>query len=124
LLEFALVIPVFVFVLYGIIAYGMALSAKASLTNAAADGARAAIGATDPVAAATTRANSAMSSYAADAYTVEPVLETPCPGSSNDQCIRVTITFNYKDHPLVPSAPGLGLVLPDQIRASYEVRLS
>src|SRR3954449_1529140 len=45
MLEFALVIPIFVFVLYGLIAYGVALSAKQTITHSAAEGARAAVGA-------------------------------------------------------------------------------
>src|SRR3954452_22825366 len=45
LLEFALVIPIFVFVLYGLIAFGMMLSAKQTVTHSDAEGARAAVGA-------------------------------------------------------------------------------
>ena len=45
MLEFALVIPIFVFVLYGLIAFGIMLSAKQTITHATAEGARAAIGA-------------------------------------------------------------------------------
>src|SRR5438270_9596571 len=63
LLEFALVIPIFVFVLYGLIAFGLMLSAKQTVTNAAAEGARAAVGASgDPVAAARSKVGSAMQS--------------------------------------------------------------
>ena len=36
MLEFALVIPIFIFVLYGLIAYGIALSAKQTITHSAA----------------------------------------------------------------------------------------
>src|SRR5437588_6838703 len=64
MLEFALVIPIFVFVLYGLIAFGLMLSAKQTVTNAAAEGARAAVGATgDPVATAKAKVDSAMKSY-------------------------------------------------------------
>ena len=45
MLEFALVIPIFIFVLYGLIAFGMMLSAKQTITHSAAEGARAAVGA-------------------------------------------------------------------------------
>src|SRR4051812_45463695 len=44
LLEFALVFGIFVFVLYGLIAFGMMMSMKQNITHAATEGARAAIG--------------------------------------------------------------------------------
>ena len=45
MVEFALVIGLFVLVLYGLIAYGLALDLKQNMTHAATEGARAAIGA-------------------------------------------------------------------------------
>src|SRR4051794_2859929 len=68
MLEFALVIPIFVFVLYGLIAYGVMLNAKQTITNAASEGARGAVGAQPATAqgqkdAAKARAKSAMGAF-------------------------------------------------------------
>src|SRR4051794_20844099 len=47
LLEFALVAPIFFFILYGLVVFGMALALKQGVTNAAAEAARSTIGVTD-----------------------------------------------------------------------------
>ena len=44
LVEFALVVGLFVFILYGLISFGMILATKQRITNAAAEAARAAVG--------------------------------------------------------------------------------
>jgi len=131
MLEFALVIPIFIFVLYGIIAFGIMLSAKQSLTNAASEGARAAVGAVpnagetqsaaesrvakDRVTQALTGQLSGNSSSAVTTATVNPC------GTNN--CITVTITYPYSSKPLIPSAPGLGLVTPNNLTATAVVQV-
>src|SRR5579862_9288246 len=45
LLEFVLVIPLFLYVLYAMVGFGLSLSLKEDITHASAEGARAAIGA-------------------------------------------------------------------------------
>ncbi|MDQ6798701.1 MAG: pilus assembly protein, partial [Actinomycetota bacterium] len=50
-MEFALVFPIFVFVLGGLITFGVILAQKQQITTAAADGARSAVGAASPAAA-------------------------------------------------------------------------
>ena len=45
--EFPLVVGLFVFILYGLIAFGMILATKQRVTNATAEGARAAVGQTN-----------------------------------------------------------------------------
>ena len=47
LVEFALVLPVFVLVLFGLISFGMVLALKQGVTNASADAARSVIGVVD-----------------------------------------------------------------------------
>jgi len=44
-------------------------------------------------------------------------------GSSND-CMRVTVSYPYKDHSLLPSVPGLGFVLPKTISYSALAEVS
>jgi Flp pilus assembly protein TadG len=131
LLEFALVFGIFVFVLYGLIAFGMMLSMKQTITHAATEGARAAIGVTDDPAtpnderedAAKARVASALSGWnAAQVAHTSVVVSFPntCPTS----CIKVHITYDYKNQPLVPPAPGLGLVTPDTLSSDAIVALS
>ena len=47
-----------------------------------------------------------------------------CDGSVTAYCLTVTIPFNYRDYPIVPSAPGLGVFMPDQLLSDATVRLT
>ena|SRR5579864_6008618 len=131
MLEFALVIPIFIFVLYGLITFGMMLSAKQTMTHAAAEGARAAVGAAPndaaEIQAAHDRVASAMQSvsqYKVDDPGAFQANVDWCSGSSGPRCITVTITYDYAAHPIVPPAPGLGLVTPDKLTSKAVVQVS
>lgn len=119
--EFALVVGLFIFVLYGLIAFGMILATKQRVTNAAAEGARAAVGQTSSaaaVSAATARVLAA--GLPAGAYT--PVYTTaPC---GSNQCITVTINYDLAGSPVVPPAPGLGLFTPGTLTSTAVVQYS
>ncbi len=118
-MEFALVVGLFVFVLYGLIAFGMVLATKQRVTNAAAEGARAAVGSATPadaVNAATARVLAA--GLPTGAYT--PTYSTATCGSN--ECITVTITYNLETNPVVPPAPGLGLVMPKTMKSTAVVQ--
>jgi Flp pilus assembly protein TadG len=114
MVEFALVVGVFVMVLYGLIYFGMALATKQRVTNAAAEGARAAVGQTTATAAsvATTRVNSLLGGTA-KGYTIGPDPTGPHVGPCDPavpagaQCVTVTITWDWAHRPAVPAAPGL-----------------
>jgi Flp pilus assembly protein TadG len=110
MVEFALVVGVFVMVLYGLIYFGMALATKQRVTNAAAEGARAAVGQTTAAAAQTTAQTRVIALLGTQAgrYTVNPVA-APCSSSAptGPQCVTVTITWDWAGHPVVPAAPGL-----------------
>jgi Flp pilus assembly protein TadG len=119
--EFALVVGIFFMVLYGLICFGMTLATKQRITNAAAEAARAAVGQTsgpNAVSAATARVLAA--GLPAGHYT--PTYSTAACGSN--QCITVTITYDLKNHPVVPPAPGLGIVLPDVMTSKATVQYS
>ncbi len=119
LVEFALVIGLFVFIIYGLVAFGMILATKQRVTNAAAEGARAAVGQTSSagaVSAATARVQTALGMPGAYA----PVYSTAACGSN--QCITVTITYNLATNPVVPPAPGLGLVTPNTVSSTAVVQ--
>ena len=125
--EFALVILPLVFILYGLIAFGMMFALKQSMTNAASDAARSAIGATDPVATAKATVAQRLDwlggkyNPATDITVPAP---TACPGDPSHQCITVTINYPYDARPLVPHAPGLGLITPDRFQSQATVQIS
>jgi Flp pilus assembly protein TadG len=125
--EFALVIGLFVFVLYGLVWFGMMLALKQGITNAAAEGARSAVGLTGP--AAQTRAQQTVAdrlswlggNYSASDVTVG--LPAPCAGGSGT-CITVKILYPWESRPIVPPAPGLGLVSPESFGSEATVQIS
>jgi Flp pilus assembly protein TadG len=136
--EFALIVPVFLLLIYGGLSFGLAMSARGVLTEAAAEGARAAIGAQvipadagsqctafQRVAAA--QAQSALKALgtAAAAYATITATATPCQAAATTGVLMtVTITYPYGAHPTIPNAPGLGAVMPATLGASYSVGAS
>ena len=58
-------------------------------------------------------------------YTVTPVAG-PCnlSATSGPQCIKVTVTYDWENHPAVPAAPGLGLAPVDSLGSSATVQYS
>ncbi len=125
--EFALVIGLFVFILYGLIAFGMILATKQRITNGAAEGARAAVGQTTDAAAksvAIARITQALGTPGST-YTIGPGVGEPTTATCGaNKCITVTITYNLGAHPVVPPAPGLGLVTPNTISSTAVVQYS
>jgi Flp pilus assembly protein TadG len=134
MLEFALVIPIFVFVLYGLIAFGIMLSAKQSIVHAGAEGARAAVGAVpntgEQLSDAQTRVakqavhNSLTSALGGNRYddTMTVASVANCVGTTG-KCITVVVTYPYSSKPLVPPAPGLGLVSPSTLSTTAIVQV-
>jgi len=123
-LELALILPVFVFILYALIAFGVAVSTKHNITSAASEAARAAIGASDYNTAKTQAQNRITTQLGAanGRYTVTiPSSATTC---GTHSCIEVTITWDYAGHPVVPSAPGLGVFMPNTLTSKAVVQYS
>ena len=141
--EFALVaIPLF-FILYGLIAFGMMLALKQSITNAAAEGARAVVGVEDDTAtpavdervekAKTTVANRLTwlgSKYQPSDLTVSwynsssGSCDVPAGGTPpSPATICVKITYPYDSRPLIPNAPGLGLITPSNLGSEARVQV-
>ncbi|NHC22709.1 hypothetical protein G6553_05905 [Nocardioides sp. IC4_145] len=140
-MEFALVAPLLLLLLFGIISYGYMLSFRQALSQAAAEGARAA--AVAPVAAnrqadAMAALNEGLASYGVSCTSTglmkgsTPVgtcsVSTPtsCTGSGTTSplCIKVSVDYLYGAHPLTPAFPGLGAVLPDHLQYSSSARVS
>ena len=142
LVEFALIAPIFVTLVFGIISYGYMLSYRQALGQAASEGARAAavVPSGMSVAAKGTRAlnalNDSLSSYgvtcagsvlkhgSTTAGSCSIQTKTACPSDSSRSCAIVTIVHRYRDHPLIPTFPGLGITLPEQLTYTAVVEVS
>ncbi len=116
--EFALVVPVFLLVLYGLIFFGMLLANKQAITNAAADAARSSVGAVAGPAgggpagetqdqAVIRVAKAAILSHLGSVYDSPDPTVNFCTGAAGPKCITVIVQRNA---PPVPPAPGLGIV--------------
>jgi Flp pilus assembly protein TadG len=125
LVEFSIGIVVLLMLLFGIISYGYALSFKQGLTQAAAEGARAAAVATagsattaaqSGVARAVSAFNKTCGSGGLSCTYSTLALDTNC--STNGACMRVQVSYDYNHYPLLPKFPGLGILLPDTIKST------
>jgi Flp pilus assembly protein TadG len=121
--EFALIVPVFLLLLFGIIAYGYMLSFRQSVSQAASEGARAAAVApssADRQAVAYTAIQNVLGSTCGSTYLT---CSTATPASCSS-CISVTVTYRYGDDPTKLSFPGIGIAMPDTLTFTSTVELS
>ncbi|QYJ04713.1 pilus assembly protein [Nocardioides panacisoli] len=136
--EFALVVPLLVTMVFGIITFGYMLSFRQAVSQAAAEGARAAAVApatADRNARATEAINDSLSSYdvvcaggglthdGSPAGTCSISAPAACTTGADGECVVVTLDYLYSAEPLLP-APLVGLILPDNLRYVTEVRVS
>ena len=123
--EFALVLPLLMVIVFGIVNYGDMLSVRQSVSQAAAEGARAAAVRTGTDAQKVTAAEEAV----ADALDVHGeeclagadgcrVTIGACE-TGGDQCVTVRVVIAYD-----PLIPGFGLVLPETLRYTAVARVS
>ena len=139
MVEFAFVVVLLIALLYGIISYGLILAAQSTVTQAAADGARAGIVASTSSQASTAEIQAGndvswMGKGACYEQDVPSGLSTAaisckatpeqCPSISTNQCLKVTVTYNYKSSPLFPILPGLGIITPTQISSTDVLQIS
>lgn len=115
---------------FATVAYAYMLSFRQTVSQSAAEGARAAAvapsGATQ--AQRETVARNAVSSAMATGvgrlsctspYVTCSVVRVPnCGDGSGKDCMKVTVSYPYRDHSLLPSMPGLGFTLPPSITYS------
>lgn len=112
-----MVVGLFAFFLYGLIAFGVVLATKQRVTSAAADGARAAVGSDNIGAAQAKVLSQVQTKLGTTGYTITYPQYTDLAGcKAPAECIKVTITYA-----LQPS-PGLGLVVPPNTTAEAVVR--
>ncbi len=131
LVEFAFVVVLLVALLYGIVSYGLILSAESTITQAAADGARAGI-----VASSTWKAtaeaqagtdlgwmNKGTCGESSTTITCN-ASEAPCASNASIECLTVTVSYNYASSPLFPLLPGMGVITPSTISSTNVLQIS
>jgi len=140
--EFALVVPLLTMILFGIISYGVMLSFRQSLSQAAAEGARAAAvtfvedDKKDEAVLAVSGALDSFNVTCTDAGNLvrdgddvgecdisDPKACVPA-AAAGVQCVIVTLTYDYQDNSIVPTFPGVGIVLPDKLTYEAQARVS
>lgn len=129
-MEFALVAPLLIFLLFAIISYGYMLSFRQSISQGASEGARAAaVWATsyqttqdsDRTAAAKTQVNSALASYGVSCSSGATCTVTIA-ACGTAKCVTVKVSYPYEVKPLTPSFPLVPL--PDTLTYSATARVS
>jgi Flp pilus assembly protein TadG len=118
---------------FATIGYAYMLSFRQTVSQSAAEGARAAAVApatADRDTAALEAVNASMSTGSGGLecgqdHLVCRVSTVPnCGDGSSRDCIKVTVEYPYRDHSLLPSVPGLGFILPSTISYSAVAEVS
>lgn len=127
-LETALTLPLLLGAIWAVISFGLVFTVDHTLSAAASDGARAAVGVSDEAAAvaaahaaATDRLDSALGTFAPDAVVATPTV-TDCVAPAGARCITVTVTYPWGTAPIVPDL--FAVVTPDELLATSTVQLS
>lgn len=145
--EFALIVPILLVLVFGIISYGYMLSFRQAISQAASEGARSAavtpggvanpdlllrakqaisesLGSYGVSCAATTGAAGSLTLNGAAAGTCKVELAQTCTGSTTGvMCVKVSLDYAYRDHSLLPDV-GFGVVLPSHLTYVSEVQVS
>ena len=130
LVEFSIAVGLLLVLLFGIISYGYVLSFKQGLTQAAAEGARAgAVGtSTDAVNTVTRSIGAFNKTCNTGGLTCQGASAGQWPPASyacgTHMCMTITLTYDWKNYPLLPKFPGLGLLLPDTLRTTRVAEVS
>jgi len=141
-LEFALVAPLLLMVLLGIVSYGYMLSFRQGMSQGAAEGARAAAvaiasaTATQKSDAAVSAVNQSLGSYGVTCNNATgkllrdgaevgtcAVTIAPCLNNTATSCATVDLDYAYRDHALVP-LPGLNVVMPANLSYTAVAQVS
>jgi Flp pilus assembly protein TadG len=121
---------------FAAISYAYMLSFRQTISQSAAEGARAAAvappstSATDRQTAATDAVSAAMGTApgglsCGQKYLTCTATTVPnCGNGSSHDCMSVTVQYPYRDHSLLPSVPGLGFLLPSTISYSAVAEVS
>lgn len=127
-IEFALVMVPLLLIVFGIISFGVMLSFRQTLSQAATEGARAAaveLNAGNREAEGLAAINDALNSIdmacGQDGLVCDVGDPTAC---GTAECVTVTLTYPYRANPIVPSVPLIELTLPEVLEYSATVRVS
>jgi len=121
--EMAMIGVILVLLLFGILAFGYLMGFRQNMVQAAAEGARR--GATaipntnaNAEAEAEAGARDAVQGFGQDCSGGMTCRATvaPCVNKASANCVTVTLTYDYKNHPLLPDVPIIGALMPDEIR--------
>jgi Flp pilus assembly protein TadG len=117
LVEFALVIPIFLLILCGIMDFGFVLYSRMTVINAAREGARAAtLMAGEGLGAITGTAEAEADAAAAGlAVTTDVTCEGACEGGDS-----VTVTVSYDHHAFFPFLFGATIPVSSQVQMVME----
>jgi Flp pilus assembly protein TadG len=119
--EFALILPVLMLIVVGIINYGDMLSVRQSVSQAASEGARAAAVTTDSDKAAAGRkaVDDALAAQGQKCTAACSVTVAACSNEATKQCATVKVVIAYKG-----LIPGFGLILPNTLSYTAVARVS
>ncbi len=128
--EFALIAPLLIILVFGIISYGYMLSFRQGMSQGASEGARAgavwaaAYQTTQDaarIAAATTQINNALTSYGVSCSS-GAVCAVTIGACGTAKCVTVKVSYPYAAEPLTPSFPLVPL--PDTLTYTATARVS
>lgn len=141
-LEFALILPILVMLVFGVISFGYMLSFRQAMSQAAAEGGRAAAvkpsgtASATRITAARAAINDALGSYGVSCTsggslthsggasgTCSVTIGACTSGPSGAQCAKVTLHYPYSDNALIAGL-GINAILPDDLEYTTEVRVS
>lgn len=142
LVEFAFVSMLLFLLIFGIISFGVLLSFKQTVTEAANEGARDAAVIEDDAATPTIderrdAAEDAVNSFEAwgrdcgdpNMHCDIKIHDCGQPVTTNDpalapDCITVRLTYDYGDDPIVPNAPIIDAFMPDSVESTATAQLT
>jgi Flp pilus assembly protein TadG len=136
--EFALIVPFLLMLIFFIVSYAYMFSFRQTMSQAASEGARAAVGASTgtacPVAgpfvatgitacpaqyAASAAVANSMSGYnmscGSSYLTCSISAPTTAGCTSGHSCVTVTVSYPYAAHNLLPAIPGFGFGMPSNL---------
>lgn len=130
LVEFSIAAVLFLGLIYGAVSYGVVFWVKSTITHAAAEGARAAVGKTGAAAitAAQDTAVDIKNKTLPAAYKNHAIVDTAttaaCAGDPTATCLTITVRYPYKDHPIVPALPPIFPILPNELKSTSVIQIS
>lgn len=120
-MEFALIVPILIMLVFGVLSYGLMLSFRQSISQSAAEGARAAAVApatADRQAIAFEAIGAAMDATCNAGYLVCTAATPAACG-----CMEVTVTYDYAADPSKPKLM-FGFALPDRLSYTAVAEIS